>query len=153
MRARTDRKSFFCCVEGTNKLIRRILPEPRNTMRTLAKDTHGSRPYSLDFREDMILHLRTDPKYAHGFLSACLEEGHGAFQEGLRMVIDAFGGMTKVARKTALNREALYRALSRRGNPRLENVEKVLGVLGMGLSVVDRPAQARKRKVAGARRG
>jgi probable addiction module antidote protein len=69
----------------------------------------------------------------------------------MRMAIEAFGGMTKVSRKTGLNREALYRAFSKRGNPRQDTLEKVLGALGMGLSVVERTPQVRKRKAAGGR--
>jgi probable addiction module antidote protein len=82
-------------------------------------------------------------------LDGCLEEGHGAFQVGLRYVIEAFGGMTKVSRKTALNREALYRTVSKSGNPRQDTLEKVLGALGMRLSVVELTAQGKKRKAAG----
>jgi probable addiction module antidote protein len=120
-------------------------------MKTTRKEKWPDRPVSLDYREDLIHRLREDPEYARGYLGACLEEGHGAFQVALRDVIDAFGGMTKVSRKTGLNRETLYRTLSRRGNPRQDTLEKVLGALGLGLSVVERPPQGKKRKAAGGR--
>ena len=44
-------------------------------------------------------------------------------------------GMTELAAKTGLSRESLYRALSDEGNPRLDTLLKVLGALGVKLSV------------------
>jgi probable addiction module antidote protein len=93
----------------------------------------------------MVDWLRKNPADAKGYLDSCLAEGHEAFQLGLRYAVEAFGGMTALSRKTSLNREALYRALSRRGNPCLENVEKVLGALGMRLSVTVRQSKATRR--------
>ncbi len=113
------------------------------------KTTSGGRQKPLTHRDDVIRRIQANPDHARYYLDACIEEGHGAFQVGLRDVIEAFGGMTKVSRKTALNREALYRTLSRRGNPRQDTLEKILGALGMRLSVTDLP----RRKVAGRRAG
>ena len=44
-------------------------------------------------------------------------------------------GMTEIARKTGLGRQALYAALSDNGNPTLETLTSVLGALGFELSV------------------
>ena len=41
--------------------------------------------------------------------------------------------MTKVARETGLNREALYRTLSSQGNPELDTFMKVIRALGFTL--------------------
>lgn len=46
-------------------------------------------------------------------------------------------GMSEFARRTGLTREALYRALSRTGNPKLDTVMKVMDALGLRLSIVD----------------
>lgn len=43
-------------------------------------------------------------------------------------------GMTQVARKAGLAREALYRSLSENGNPELGTVLKVLHALGLQLT-------------------
>lgn len=43
--------------------------------------------------------------------------------------------MTELARETDLAREALYRALSKKGNPRLDTLTKVLHAAGLRLSV------------------
>lgn len=44
-------------------------------------------------------------------------------------------GMTEIARKTGLGRQALYNALSERGNPTLETLMAVLDALGLQLTV------------------
>ena len=45
-------------------------------------------------------------------------------------------GMTDIARKTGLGRQALYTALSTDGNPTLETLMTVLTALGLRLSVM-----------------
>lgn len=52
-------------------------------------------------------------------------------------------GMMRVSRDTGLAREALYRALSERGNPELATVLKVLKSLGLEVSVRPKPARRR----------
>ena len=49
-------------------------------------------------------------------------------------------GMTEVARKTGLGRQALYAALSESGNPTLETLLAVLSALGLELTVHKRAA-------------
>jgi len=49
-------------------------------------------------------------------------------------------GMTKIARKTGLGRQAFYSALSENGNPTLETLTSVLGALGLELTVQKRAA-------------
>ncbi len=44
-------------------------------------------------------------------------------------------GMSELAAKAGLSRESLYRALSEDGNPRLDTLMKVLGALGVKLSL------------------
>lgn len=44
-------------------------------------------------------------------------------------------GMTQVAKDAGLSRESLYRALSEQGNPSLSTILKVLGAVGLKLSV------------------
>ncbi|WP_225204481.1 addiction module antidote protein [Novosphingobium huizhouense] len=51
-------------------------------------------------------------------------------------------GMTEIARKTGLGRQALYAALSETGNPTLETLTAVLDALGFELTVQKRPAAA-----------
>lgn len=49
-------------------------------------------------------------------------------------------GMTEIARKTGLGRQALYTALSKDGNPTLETLTAVLSALGLELTVQKRAA-------------
>ena len=44
-------------------------------------------------------------------------------------------GMSEIARKTGLGRQALYNSLSESGNPTLETLMAVLDALGLELSV------------------
>lgn len=44
-------------------------------------------------------------------------------------------GMTQIAKRTGLGRQALYSALSENGNPTLETLMAVLSALGLRLSV------------------
>ena len=55
-------------------------------------------------------------------------------------------GMMKISRETGLAREALYRALSERGNPELATVLRVLKALGLQVAI--KPARARRRRRA-----
>lgn len=44
-------------------------------------------------------------------------------------------GMSEIARKAGLGRQALYNALSENGNPRLDTLMAVLSALGLELTV------------------
>ncbi len=49
-------------------------------------------------------------------------------------------GMTEIAKKAGVGRQALYSALSDSGNPTLETLTAVLGALGLELTVQKRAA-------------
>jgi probable addiction module antidote protein len=49
-------------------------------------------------------------------------------------------GMTEIATKAGLGRQALYNSLSENGNPTLETLIAVLGTLGLELTVQKRAA-------------
>lgn len=49
-------------------------------------------------------------------------------------------GMSEIARKAGLGRQALYKSLSEGGNPTLETLVAVLSVLGLELTVQKRAA-------------
>ncbi|HQL80464.1 MAG TPA: putative addiction module antidote protein [Verrucomicrobiota bacterium] len=75
----------------------------------------------------------SDSEQAAKYLTACYEEGPEVFLQALRDVVEAQGGMTRAARLAGLNRESLYRQLSRRGNPSLASLNAVLAALGLKL--------------------
>ena len=75
-------------------------------------------PRSVAHRESTIEWLREDVTHGAALLEAALETGDaGDFMAALRLIAEARGGIAKIAEMTGLNREALYRTLSKRGNP------------------------------------
>lgn len=92
-----------------------------------------------DYHGDLIKALH-DPIESSAYLQAALEEyqedGHAeALLVALRNVAEARGGITKLAKKTHLNRQSLYRTLSKAGNPRLDTFGLILKGLGFHLSI------------------
>jgi probable addiction module antidote protein len=72
-----------------------------------------------------------DPEQAAEYLTACYAEGPEVFLAGLRDVVEAQGGVARAAQLSKLNRESLYRLVSRKGNPRLSSLDSVLTALGL----------------------
>jgi probable addiction module antidote protein len=78
---------------------------------------------------------------AAAYVEAAIEEGDAAFiLQALRDIAEAQGGIARIAEKTGLNREALYRTLSRRGNPELKSLTAILDATGLRLSVTTKKA-------------
>jgi probable addiction module antidote protein len=78
-------------------------------------------------------HLKTKKDMA-AYLEAVLEDGNPALiAAALGDIARAKGGIAKVARKTGLGRESLYKALSPEGNPEFSTVLKVVRALGLRL--------------------
>ncbi len=91
-----------------------------------------SRPY-----KDGLLKRLKDPEEAAAYLDAALEErDKDVFLLALRDVAEArLGGMSELAQQSGLNREALYRTLSSKGNPELSSLDKLLHAVGLRLAV------------------
>ena len=91
--------------------------------------------------ESLIKRLK-DPKYALGYLNACLEDGdEGVFLLALRHVAEAHGGVKKLSQKTGLNREHLFRLLSKKGNPRLSNLQSLVSAFGWKIALAEKSRQ------------
>src|SRR3954452_5297129 len=91
----------------------------------------------LTYREDKLERLK-NPEEAVGYLKACLEETDmpDLFLAALKDIAEARGiGMSQLAQDTHLNRENLYKMLSKQGNPELASLYAILDVLGLKLSV------------------
>lgn len=79
------------------------------------------------------------------YLADVLADGNTrAFPLALRTAAEVLG-MAELARRTGLNRETLYRTLSKNGNPRLDTLGAILKAFGMRL-VVKRTANPSRRK-------
>ena len=84
------------------------------------------------YRCELLKQLK-DPKEAAEYLNACMSDSEEVFLLALRDVVEASGGMANLARKTSLNRENLYRSLSKKGNPKLSSLASILDAVGIKL--------------------
>jgi probable addiction module antidote protein len=97
------------------------------------------------YRDSLLAALR-NPDEAAQYLNACLEDGDlQVFLLALRDVADARGGMKALARDASLNRESMYRMLSKSGNPSLNSLAAVLDACGLRLTVQSAPKRRRKK--------
>lgn len=102
-------------------------------------------PPSVSHDEAVVKRLRADPEFAAAYLNAALEESAeepAVLLVALRHVAEAHG-MQRVAERTGLNRESLYRALSVRGNPTVKTLSAVLKAVGLQLTTEPLPGRAR----------
>lgn len=81
---------------------------------------------------DASEHLKTKEDMAT-YMACALEEGDSALIAAALGDIARAQGMTKIAKKTGLGRESLYKTLSRDGNPELTTVLKVFDAVGLRL--------------------
>ncbi len=81
---------------------------------------------------DAAKYIRT-PEAVIELLNDALESGHTGYIAKALGVIARSEGMTALAAKTGVNRQALYTALSENGNPTLETLLKVMTALGIRL--------------------
>ena len=88
-----------------------------------------AKPYELE-------RLR-DPETAAAYLSIAAKDGDpGAFLQALRNVTEAMGGISKIAARAGLNRQQLYRTLSKEGNPELRSLSLILSAAGLRFAIV-----------------
>lgn len=86
---------------------------------------------------DKLIQDLQDPELASMYLNEALkDENPHIFLLALKNVCQAQGeAMTALARQTKISRENLYRILSKKGNPKLNNVISLLSAVGFQLSV------------------
>lgn len=89
-----------------------------------------------DFREILLENLQ-DPEEAAAYLQAALaDEDERVFLLALRNVLEARGGsIADLAEETQLNKQNLYRMLSKKGNPRLSSLKTVLHSIGFEMDI------------------
>lgn len=87
------------------------------------------------YKDDLLKQLK-DPGFAAAYLADVLGSGdNAAFLIALRDVVEARGGVSSLAQQARLQRQSLYKALSKRGNPTLTTLQEVLKPLGLCISV------------------
>lgn len=94
------------------------------------------RKTSISHDEAVIRELRENPRFAVEYLKAALEEDGDpqVLLIALRRVVLA-RGISKIAKTAGVERESLYRALSKHGNPRLSTLAAVIKAVGLKLTV------------------
>ena len=83
---------------------------------------------------DLAEQLKTESDIAT-YLSLVLEEGDASELTHALGVVARAKGMTDIAEKSGITREALYRALRSEAKPRFDTVQRVFGALGVRLKV------------------
>jgi probable addiction module antidote protein len=101
---------------------------------------------SKNWTEHMFERLHAHPDEIPGYLTACLDEGSGAFLVGLRHAIEATSSMASTASRANVHRVSLYKMLGKSGNPTLASLNQVLNALGMRLTVAAWPVAKRAAK-------
>jgi probable addiction module antidote protein len=90
--------------------------------------------------DDYLIESLKDRRRAEAYLKVALEEEDPrVFLLALRNVAQA-RGISKVASKSKLNRESLYKMLSKRGNPSLQSLSALLRSMGFHLTVESKDA-------------
>lgn len=89
-----------------------------------------------DFQEFLLEQLQ-DPQEAAAYLKAALaDEDERIFLLALRDVLEAQGGnIANLAEETHLNKQNLYRMLSKKGNPRFNSLKTVLHAIGFEMDI------------------
>ena len=92
------------------------------------------------WEEIKLEHYKKNPKDIKGYLAVALEEyqkdgDEKAFLSALSFATKVHGGFSKLSQETGLNRENLYRSLSKHSNPRLSTIMQVLSALGFSLTI------------------
>jgi probable addiction module antidote protein len=93
--------------------------------------------------EDWLFRELRDAEFAAEYLNAALAEGdQAAFMLALRDVARARGGISLIARHSQMNRVALSRALSMKGNPELRSLSRILDASGLRFVIAAKKAGA-----------
>ena len=88
-----------------------------------------------DYQKDLLQRL-ADSQYAATYLKAALDEtlsdgNTEAFLLALKNIVEATGSTQKIANKSNISRQHLYRILSGDDNPTLETLTSVLQAVGL----------------------
>ena len=90
---------------------------------------------AISYKDDLLVELQ-DPEYASLYLEQTLETGDmQAFLIALRDVVEARGGVAKIAQSARMQRQGLYKVLSSRGNPRLATLQGILEPMGLRVAI------------------
>ncbi len=87
-----------------------------------------------EFKKHLAKNL-LDPKFAAEYIVAALEENDADFlNQALADVVKAHG-IADVAGESGIARQAIYAMTSKKGNPTLQNINKLLNAIGLEITV------------------
>lgn len=97
-------------------------------------------------RFDAADYLDTEKRQAT-YIAAALETGDADFVRDALSIVARARGMSEIAKKAGLNRESLYKALGKNGNPEFATVMRIVRSLGLTLSArAASPSRGAKRR-------
>lgn len=83
-----------------------------------------------------------DDEFAAAYLTEAAQDLEPAvFTAALRAVVDARGGLARVAHEGGLSRQSLYRSLSPTGNPTTKTLFAAMRAAGLQLTVSPTPGE------------
>ena len=93
--------------------------------------------HTVSYKEGLIKSLK-DPEEARAYLEVALDECEASGETdglllALRDAAQAQGGVGALAERAGLNREHLYRVISSRSKPKLDNLMDIISALGFRL--------------------
>lgn len=85
---------------------------------------------------EYLIESLKSPEEASAYLKACLDEAietneFSIFQQALRNVVEAQGGISEVSSKMNVGRESFYKTLSQKGKPRFSTIMHTLKNCGV----------------------
>ena len=96
--------------------------------------------------EDYLRKQLKDPKFAAAYLNVALtEDSPKEFLASLKSVIMANGGIAKIASKSGISRQHLYRVIGKNGNPSIHMLMSILKSLKIKLCL---DYQSKSKKIA-----
>lgn len=78
--------------------------------------------------------LLESPEAIAAYIEAAFEDGDTALISHALGVVARARGMSQIARDAGMTRDAVYKALSRDGNPTLSTLSKVMAAMGLQLT-------------------
>lgn len=91
---------------------------------------------TTSYHEHLIENLKTHEIFREAYLNEALNEADGRIALHMfRNVAEALGGITRLAKKTGLNRQNLYKALSGKKDPAFSTVEGIVHGFGFRIKV------------------
>lgn len=90
---------------------------------------------SESYKEYLLERLK-EPKHREAYVNAALKDGDPKILLSvLEDCVEAMGGVAWLAKQTHLSRPAIYKIISDKGNPRWDNLAKVLSAFNFRINV------------------